>query len=87
MTDQNITETQSKKSGTDTWSQVIRLIEAHPDVKQVRLNINDHSVTVGFYETPSEQARNQIKAEVRAQLPENGTCRSCLTTNRRPFTA
>jgi len=44
------------------------LIEAHPDVKQVRLNVNDHSVTVGFYETPSEEALNRIKTDVRAQL-------------------
>jgi len=44
------------------------LIEAHSDVKQVRLNVNDHSVTVGFYETPSEEALNRIKTDVRAQL-------------------
>ena len=47
---------------------MVRLIETHPDVKQVRLNINDHSVTVGFYETPSEEALNRIKADARAQL-------------------
>jgi hypothetical protein len=47
---------------------VVRLIGAHPDVKQVRLNINEHSVRVGFYETPSEEALNQIKTDVRAEL-------------------
>ena len=47
---------------------MVRLIEAHPDVKQVRLNINEHSVTVGFYETPSEEALNRIKNDVRAAL-------------------
>ena len=47
---------------------MVRLIEAHPDVKQVRLNINEHSVTVGFYETPSEETLNQIKTDVRAEL-------------------
>ena len=57
-----------QKNGTDTWSRVVRLIEAHPDLKQVRLNINDHSVTVGSWETRSEQARNQIKTDARAQL-------------------
>jgi hypothetical protein len=51
-----------------TWSRVVRLIEAHPDVKQVRLNINDHSVTAGFYETPSEDTLNRIKADVYAAL-------------------
>lgn len=51
-----------------TWSRVVRLIETHPDVKQVRLNINDHSVTVGFYETPSDETLNQIKNDVGAAL-------------------
>ena len=50
------------------WSRVVRLIEAHPDVKQVRLNRNEHSVSVGFYETPSEETLNQIKNDVRAAL-------------------
>jgi Cd2+/Zn2+-exporting ATPase len=59
---------QPAEASADTWSGVVRLIEAHPDVKQVRLNVNDHSVTVGFYETPSEEALNRIKADVRAQL-------------------
>jgi cation transport ATPase len=51
-----------------TWSRVVRLIEAHPHVKQVRLNINDHSVTLGFYETPSDETLNRIKAAVRTEL-------------------
>jgi Zn2+/Cd2+-exporting ATPase len=51
-----------------TWSRVVRLIEAHPDVKQVRLNMNEHSVSVGFYETPSEEILNQIKNDMRAAL-------------------
>src|SRR6476646_8850899 len=56
------------EASAGTWSRVVRLIEAHPDVKQVRLNINEHSVTVGFYETPSEETLNQIKTDVRAEL-------------------
>ena len=56
------------EASAGTWSSVVRLIEAHPDVKQVRLNINEHSVTVGFYETPSEETLNQIKTDVRAEL-------------------
>ena len=59
---------QPAEASAGTWSRVVRLIEAHPDVKQVRLNINDHSVTVGFYETPSEETLNQIKTDVRAEL-------------------
>ena len=34
----------------------------------MRLNINEHSVSVGFYETPSEEALNRIKNDVRAAL-------------------
>ena len=59
---------QPAEASAGTWSRVVRLIEAHPDVKQVRLNINDHSVTVGFYETPSEETLNRIKADVCAEL-------------------
>jgi Cd2+/Zn2+-exporting ATPase len=59
---------QPAEASASTWSRVVRLIEAHPDVKQVRLNINDHSVTVGFYETPSEEALNGIKNDVLAAL-------------------
>ncbi len=59
---------QPTEASAGTWSRVVRLIETHPDVKQVRLNINEHSVTVGFYETPSEETLNQIKTDVRAEL-------------------
>ena len=34
----------------------------------MRLNVNDHSVTVGFYETPSEETLNRIKTDVLAEL-------------------
>ena len=68
MTDEIIPNTQRADATTRTWSRVVRLIETHPDVKQVRLNINEHSVSVGFYETPSEEALNQIKNDVRAAL-------------------
>ncbi len=51
-----------------TRSQVVRLIEAHPDVKQVRLDLNEHSVSVGFYEPPSQETLNRIAADVRAAL-------------------
>ena len=50
------------------WSRVVRLIETHPDVKQVRLNLNEHSVSVGFYDTPLEETLDQIKNDVRAAL-------------------
>ena len=59
---------QPAEASAGTWSRVVRLIEAHPDVKQVRLNINEHSVTVGFYETPSEETLNRIKTDVCAEL-------------------
>jgi Zn2+/Cd2+-exporting ATPase len=47
---------------------VVRLIETHPDVKRVRLNMNEHSVSVGFYDTPSQEILNRIKADVSAVL-------------------
>jgi cation transport ATPase len=68
VTDESIPDAPRAEANAGTWSRVVRLIEAHPDVKQVRLNVNDHSVTVGFYETPSEEALNRIKTDARAQL-------------------
>jgi len=50
------------------WSRVVGLIEAHPDVKQVRLKLNEHSVSVGFYETPSQEVLDGIQTDVRAAL-------------------
>src|SRR6266508_7011770 len=66
--DQTILNRQPSGTAAGTWSRVVRLIEAHPDVKQVRLNINEHSVSVGFYEKPAEETLNDIKAAVRAGL-------------------
>jgi hypothetical protein len=37
-------------------------------VKQVRLNVTEHSVSVGFYETPSDETLNRIKTDVSAAL-------------------
>jgi Zn2+/Cd2+-exporting ATPase len=68
LTEEHIADVKRAKASAGTWSRVVRLIEAHPDVKQVRLNVNDHSVTVGFYETPSEETLNQIKTDVCAEL-------------------
>jgi Cd2+/Zn2+-exporting ATPase len=68
VTDEIIPNTQRADAAAHTWSRVVRLIETHPDVKQVRLNINEHSVSVGFYETPSEEALNRIKNDVGAAL-------------------
>ena len=68
LTEERIADVKRTEARADTWSRVVRLIEAHPDVKQVRLNINEHSVTVGFYETPSEETLNHIKTDVLAEL-------------------
>jgi Cd2+/Zn2+-exporting ATPase len=68
VTNEIIRDMQSADAIADTWSRVVRLIEAHPDVKQVRLNVNEHSVSVGFYETPSQETLNRIKTDVRAAL-------------------
>ena len=71
MKKEAILENERAEAVHNTWSRVVRLIEAHPDVKQVRLNIHEHSVTVGFYETPSDETLNQIKTDVRAELSGN----------------
>jgi Zn2+/Cd2+-exporting ATPase len=68
VNNQSVPGMRAEERSADTWSHVVRLIETHPDVKQVRLNLNDHSVTVGFYETPSDETLNQIKIDVRAEL-------------------
>jgi Cd2+/Zn2+-exporting ATPase len=47
---------------------VARLIGDHPAVKQVRLNLQDHGVTVGFYQAPSKEALEEIKSAVRRKL-------------------
>jgi Cd2+/Zn2+-exporting ATPase len=65
---ETILEKRPAKAAAGTWSQVVRLIEAHPDVKQVRLDLNEHSVSVGFYETPSQETLDRIAADVRAAL-------------------
>jgi len=56
------------KEGRDTWARVVRLIAGHPAVKQVRLNSQNHGVTVGFYQAPSEEALDEIKSAVRREL-------------------
>ena len=68
MSDEIIPNTQWPDATASTWLRVVQLIEAHTDVKQVRLNMNEHSVSIGFYDTPSEETLDQIKNDVRAAL-------------------
>ena len=68
MSDEIIPNTQWPDATASTWLRVVQLIEAHTDVKQVRLNMNEHSVSVGFYDTPLEETLDQIKKDVRAAL-------------------
>jgi Zn2+/Cd2+-exporting ATPase len=68
VTDEIIPNTQRADATADTWSRVVQLIETHPDVKQVRLNGDDHSVSVGFYDAPSQEVLNRIKTDVCAAL-------------------
>ena len=56
------------KPSRGTWARVARLIEKHPAVKQVRLNSQDHGVTVGFYQAPSQEALDEINSAVRREL-------------------
>ena len=55
----------------ETWAHVARLIADHPAVKQVRLNSQNHGVTVGFYQAPSQEALEEIKSAVRRELSGN----------------
>lgn len=68
MTDEIIPNAQRGDDIAGTWSRVVQVIETHPDVKQVRLNGDDHSVSVGFYDAPSQEILNRIKTDVRAAL-------------------
>ena len=67
MTDETIPD-KGADATAGTWWRVVRLIETHPDVKQVRLNMNEHSVSVGFYDAPSQEVLNRIKTDVSAAL-------------------
>ena len=56
------------KEVPQTWSRVARLIQEYPEVKQVRLDSDVHRVTIGFYETPSDQILSRIKSTVGKEL-------------------
>jgi Cd2+/Zn2+-exporting ATPase len=56
------------KTNHETWAHVARLIADHPAVKQVRLDSQNHGVTVGFYQAPSKEALDQIKSAVHREL-------------------
>jgi Cd2+/Zn2+-exporting ATPase len=47
---------------------VARLVRDHPEVKQVRLQTDVHGVAVGFYESPSAETLERIKAAVSQEL-------------------
>jgi Zn2+/Cd2+-exporting ATPase len=47
---------------------VARLVRNHPEVKQVRLQTDVHGVAVGFYESPSAETLERIKAAVSQEL-------------------
>ena len=53
---------------SDTWARLASLLETHPAVKQVRVNADDHHLMVGFYETPSAEALEEIKTAIRREL-------------------
>jgi hypothetical protein len=63
------------KRGRDIWTRVARLIGDHPAVKQVRLNSQNHGVTVGFYQSPSKEEL-EIESAVRRELSGEWASRS-----------
>jgi Zn2+/Cd2+-exporting ATPase len=66
--EKNPLPTRAAKANHETWAHVARLIAKHPAVKQVRLNSQDHGVTVGFYQAPSNEELDEIKSAVRREL-------------------
>jgi Zn2+/Cd2+-exporting ATPase len=56
------------KTNQGTWTRIARLIADHSAVKQVRLDSQNHGVTVGFYQAPSEEALDEIRSAVRREL-------------------
>jgi Zn2+/Cd2+-exporting ATPase len=64
-------QTQPGRTAANTRKRLSRILERHPEVKQVRLNSDEHGVAIGFYETPSKAALEQIEASVRKQLSGN----------------
>jgi Cd2+/Zn2+-exporting ATPase len=52
----------------NTWSRFARLIQEYPEVKQVRLDSDGHRVTIGFYETPSDEILDRIKSTAAREL-------------------
>jgi Zn2+/Cd2+-exporting ATPase len=47
---------------------VARLIRDHPEVKRLRLDMDEHGVIAGFREVPSKELLERIESAVRAEL-------------------
>jgi Cd2+/Zn2+-exporting ATPase len=52
-------------------SRAARVVEKHPEVKQVRLDTHGRNVALGFYQPPASEALQEIEATVRAELAGN----------------
>jgi len=52
------------KPGRRTWSYVARLVHDHPQVKQLRLDRDARTLTLGFYDAPSDELLESIKLDV-----------------------
>ena len=68
MDENSVSNRPAAKTNHETWGHVARLIADHPAVKQVRLDSQNHGVTVGFYQAPSEEALDEIRSAVRREL-------------------
>lgn len=68
MTTNGVSTSSREKPPPRTWSRIARLVQNHPEVKQVRLETDVHGVTVGFYEPPSQETLERIKSAVRHEL-------------------
>ncbi len=56
------------KTASSAWPRIARILERHPEVKQVRVDTDGRKVAVGFYETPSDELIDRVKAIVGDEL-------------------
>ncbi len=68
MTKNKVSSQASAAQRHRTWSRVARLIKDYPDLKQIRLDTDEHGIAVGFYEPPSKEALERIESAVRNEL-------------------
>lgn len=65
------TSDQNRAAPTSVWSRGARLIERHPEVKQLRLDTDGRKVSIGFHKLPNSEKLREIEAAARAEFSGN----------------